>query len=134
MGTRCLTFVYDYVSPEEPNPLICMYRQFDGYPEVHGCELAEFLNSKTLINGIQPNQDAKEFANGMSCLAAQLVSHFKVRLGGIYLMPTDTIDADQDFEYHVYDDSVIVKDYKGRDLFVGSWEFFSEFCFRKEAA
>ena len=40
MGTRSLTFVYD-----GEQPIINMYRQFDGYPSGHGQELAEFLNS-----------------------------------------------------------------------------------------
>jgi len=37
MGTRSLTYVYD-----NKEPLVCMYRQFDGYPSGHGKELAEF--------------------------------------------------------------------------------------------
>ena len=31
MGTRSLTYVY-----ENEAPIICMYRQFDGYPSGHG--------------------------------------------------------------------------------------------------
>ena len=38
MGTRCLTYVY-----EGNSPLVCLYRQFDGYPSGHGTELANFL-------------------------------------------------------------------------------------------
>jgi hypothetical protein len=40
MGTRSLTFVY-----EENKPVVNMYRQYDGYIEGHGRELAEFLLS-----------------------------------------------------------------------------------------
>jgi hypothetical protein len=38
MGTRSLTFVYD-----GDEPMINMYRQFDGYPSGHGSELADFF-------------------------------------------------------------------------------------------
>ena len=46
MGTRSLTFVYD-----GKEPMINMYRQYDGYPQGHGKELADFLNSGTMVNG-----------------------------------------------------------------------------------
>ena len=46
MGTRSLTFVYD-----GDEPIVNMYRQFDGYPEGHGQELAEFLCSGKLVEG-----------------------------------------------------------------------------------
>ena len=48
MGTRCLTFVYD----EAGDPLLNMYRQFDGYMSGHGAELAEFLHDRKLVNGL----------------------------------------------------------------------------------
>ena len=44
MGTRSLTFVY-----EDNKPIVNMYRQFDGYPEGHGQELADFLLSGAVI-------------------------------------------------------------------------------------
>ena len=46
MGTRSLTYVFEtYKSDdgvEEHVPLINLYRQYDGYMEGHGLELAEF--------------------------------------------------------------------------------------------
>jgi len=96
MGTRSLTFVYD-----EQEPIINMYRQYDGYPTGHGAELAEFLTQFTMVNGLGINETRK-VANGMPCLAAQLVAHFKSEAGGFYLYPTSTVDCGQDYEYHVY--------------------------------
>ena len=55
MGTRSLTFVY-----EENKPIINMYRQFDGYPEGHGAELAEFLLSGEMVNGFSQTE-TKQF-------------------------------------------------------------------------
>jgi hypothetical protein len=96
MGTRSLTFVYD-----DETPIINMYRQYDGYPTGHGAELAEFLAPFTMVNGIS-TVETRKVANGMGCLAAQLVANFKSEAGGFYLYPTSAVDCGQDYEYHVY--------------------------------
>ncbi len=120
MGTRCLTFVYD-----GGVPVINVYRQFDGYPSIHGHELAQFLNSKTLVNGYTDKNSAE--ANGMGCLAAQLIVQLKRSVGGIYIYPVTSTDCGQDYEYHVYEDTVIVKD-PTEVIFEGTWQEFAQFC------
>jgi hypothetical protein len=123
MGTRSLTFVY-----EDNKKVMCMYRQFDGYPEGHGTELAQFLSSfDAVVNGLRLGETRK-VANGMGCLAAQLVANFKDGAGGFYLYPTNTDDAGQEYEYHVYDNRVVVKDYDRKKMFEGTWSEFTEFC------
>ena len=123
MGTRSLTFVYD-----DNKAVMNMYRQFDGYPEGHGLELAKFLNSfEQITNGYSVNENRK-IANGMGCLAAQLVANFKVGHGGFYLYPTSARDCGQEYEYHVYVDKVVVKDYNGRKIFSGAWSEFLNYC------
>lgn len=107
MGTRSLTFVYD-----GQEPIINMYRQYDGYPTGHGAELAEFLSPFTLVNGLGINEDRK-VANGMGCLAAQLVANFKDGAGGFYLYPTSAVDCGQDYEYHIYDNVLTFLDEDG---------------------
>ena len=119
MGTRSLTFVYD-----GDVPVINIYRQYDGYPSGHGHELAQFLDSKNLVNGFG-EQNSFE-ANGMGCLAAQLIVQLKHGVGGIYIYPVSSTDCFQDYEYHVYEDKVIVKD-PTAVIFEGTWEEFSEF-------
>ncbi len=99
MGTRSLTFVYD-----GDEAIINMYRQYDGYPSGHGAELANFLGQFTIVNGIRVGESRK-VANGMGCLAAQMVSHFKGdEAGQFYLYPASAKDCGQDYEYHVYTD------------------------------
>jgi len=90
MGTRSLTFVYEeaFNPGDEPQPIINLYRQYDGYPTGHGAELAEFLSTVK--------------SNGMSCLAAQLVANFKDGPGQFYLYPVTAKDCGQDYEYHIY--------------------------------
>ena len=120
MGTRSLTFVYD-----GDVPVINIYRQYDGYPSGHGHELAQFLDSKTLVNGYGEQNSVE--ANGMGCLAAQLIVQLKHGVGGIYIYPVSSTDCFQDYEYHVYEDKVIVKD-PTAVIFEGTWEEFAQFC------
>ena len=120
MGTRSLTFVYD-----GDVPVINIYRQYDGYPSGHGHELAQFLDSKNLVNGFG-EQNSFE-ANGMGCLAAQLIVQLKHGVGGIYIYPVSSTDCFQEYEYHVYEDKVIVKN-PTAVIFEGTWEEFAQFC------
>jgi hypothetical protein len=107
MGTRSLTFVYD-----GKEPIINMYRQYDGYPTGHGAELAEFLAPYTLVNGLGL-KETRKVANGMGCLAAQLVANFKDGAGGFYLYPTSAVDCGQDYEYHIFDNVLTFLDEDG---------------------
>jgi hypothetical protein len=122
MGTRCLTFVYD-----GGTAVINMYRQFDGYPEGHGRELSDFLSQfDAVVNGMALNETRK-VANGMGCLAAQMIAHFKQTAGGFYIHPVYEYDCGQEYEYHVYEDKVIVKN-PDEVIFQGDWKEFASFC------
>ena len=138
MGTRSLTYVYD----EQGERIINMYRQFDGYPTGHGAELAEFLNSGRMVNGLDGMGKELQF-NGAGCLAAQLVGHFKQSPGGFYLYPTSVEDCGQDYEYHIYSSGINIsikimdcgwncfgetQDDTYEPLFVGSLEEFTKYC------
>ena len=145
MGTRSLTFVYD-----GETPIINMYRQYDGYPTGHGAELAEFLSQFEMGNGIPVGKTfEKKYANGMGCLAAQLVSNFKTEAGGFYLYPTTSVDCGQDYEYHVYQKNnelhIAITDRgcnffgltqsdTNERIFEGTLAEFTEFCTEKEEA
>ena len=96
MGTRSLTIVED----AQGRGIVTMYRQMDGYPSGHGQDIADFLKDICMINGFSMEQDQPgKFANGMGCLAAQIVSHFKTDVGGIYLQPTEQNDIEEDYVY-----------------------------------
>ena len=116
MTTRSLTRVLD----REGNELINIYRQMDGYPEGHGVDLAKFLRDITMVNGLD---DTSNVANGMECLAAQLITHLKNGPGGIYLYPESVVDAGQDYEYVISqnpktgDLKLSVEDLEGGELF-----------------
>lgn len=118
MGTRSLTVITDHAGKE----IVVMYRQFDGYPSGHGKELAEFLKDVVLVNGISMRKEEKQrIANGMDCLAAQIVARFKlghavdqaelnkhhptatmpIEAGSIYLYPAGTRDCGEEYIYTV---------------------------------
>ena len=49
MGTRCLTVFKNAKNKE----IAVLYRQYDGYLDGHGAELADFLKNKKIVNGLQ---------------------------------------------------------------------------------
>jgi hypothetical protein len=116
MGTRSLTYIYN----DADMPLVCIYRQYDGFPSVHGAELAEVLN-ETKNNGIE-------------CLSASIVGKLKNgEWGNTYLYPPFAEqDCGQDFEYIIKDDLVMVMQIgmKGDKikLFEGFYSEFRFFC------
>ena len=115
MGTRSLTYVYEGKKEDWVLPFVCMYRQFDGYPSGHGAQLSYFLMSGKIVNGIPAGEG--KFFNGMGCLAAQLVANFKDGAGGIYLYPARLKqDCWQEYEYHIWEDTVRVTDRKSTRL------------------
>jgi hypothetical protein len=127
MGTRSLTYVY-----EGETPIICMYRQFDGYPSGHGIGLSEFLAKLKIANGISGNPELFSFANGMGCLAAQMIVWFKKTPGGFYIYPVEPDqNCCQEYEYHVYENKVVVKD-PTEVIFEGSYDEFMSFCYVEE--
>ena len=132
MGTRSLTYVYE----DDNEPILCMYRQFDGYPTGHGSELAHFLLPFKIVNGYSGDVKMGKVANGMGCLAAQLVANFKTEVGNIYLhAPILGRDDCQEYEYHITDSSVkvVLNGYEEPDevIFEGSYEEFFDFCREK---
>ena len=115
MGTRSLTYIEEShqtaVADEENNNevhetkqnILCMYRQYDGYLSGHGAELAEFLQDFTVVNGYNSNTP-KRAANGMGCLAAQLIAHFKDGIGNIYIHEPNESDCGEEYTYTVYEE------------------------------
>ena len=123
MGTRCLTFVYNDIK----QLILNLYRQYDGYPEGHGKELGEFLKGLEITNGISKETKGKRTANGMSCLAAQLVAHFKNSVGGFYIHSIESKDCGQEYEYHVSDNSItVIKNCDDKIIYQGNWKNFSK--------
>ena len=117
MGTRCLTIINN----NDGREIAVMYRQCDGYPSCHGKELAKYCSDRTIVNGYGSETD--HVANGMTCLAAQIVSEFKDAVGGIYLYSSGTRDCWEEYTYTIsgeegFEANIKVESY-GEELFSG---------------
>jgi hypothetical protein len=97
MGTRSLTIVLE---KDSTNECMVLYRQFDGYPDGHGQELIDFIKDIEMVNGIGCGPK-RHIANGMHCLAAQIVAHFKTEAGQFYLYPSGTRDLCEEYIYYL---------------------------------
>lgn len=95
MGTRSLT----HVNNSAGETFFTFYKQHDGYPEGWGKELAEFLSGFQIVNGL--SRDTGKIANGMGCLAAQIIAHFKEEPGQFYIYPAGSKDCGEEFTYIV---------------------------------
>jgi len=95
MGTRALIVVQDYDGTE----IAVIYRQYDGYTTGLGDNLAGFFKDFSIVNGYSGKYDPE--ANGMGCLAAQLVAHLKEGAGGVYLYPSGTRDCGEQYTYFI---------------------------------
>lgn len=98
MGTSSITKIKD----EYGETILHMYRQFDGYEECHGKELKYFLKNMQMVNGI--GMDKANIANGIGCLAAQLISHFKKEAGGFYLV--NFKNDSESYDYTIYPENM----------------------------
>lgn len=104
MGTRSLTRVietWEQGGKRKKNLFVTVYRQMNGYPSGHGLDLANFISSGKMVNGIGLDIVGRVF-NGAGCFAAQLISALKGdSAGSIYICPNSTKDVCQEYEYHI---------------------------------
>ncbi len=96
MGTRAKINIMD-----SGKSLVKIYKHLDGYPSGFGKDLANFLDGFKVVNGLGSNTNGK-IANGMSCLAAQVIAYFKTGPGEIYLMVNN---EGQEYNYEIYYDN-----------------------------
>jgi hypothetical protein len=109
MGTRSTYRIIeqwkdDETKKVENNELCLVYRQYDGYPEGHPFETAEWLAGGRVVNGLGLSEEQLVF-NGAGCLAAQLIAKFKDGPGGTYMHSLDS--RGKCWEDYLYD--IIVK-------------------------
>jgi hypothetical protein len=76
-----------------------MYRQYDGYISGHGADLKKFLKGKKIVNGVGFGADMSKCFNGMGCLGASVIAHFKKEIGSFYLTNPNDI---QSYNYKIY--------------------------------
>ena len=77
-----------------------IYNHYDSYPEGLGVILAEFLEDFKVVNGLSCERD--KVANGMGCLAAQLIAYMKDGPGGIYLQKPSEDTGWAEYVYYIW--------------------------------
>ena len=92
MGTRSTIAIY-----ENTKHLVTIYQQYDGYPSGVGLQLAKFVSSGKLVNGLGGHKGL--VFNGMGCLAAALIKEFKDGPGGTYIVPEG--QEEEEYNYTV---------------------------------
>lgn len=101
MGTRSKTSFIEKRG-EKLTHLVSVYQQYDGYIEGVGHEIAEYILSKKICNGISLGRDTSNLANGFTCLIAQFIRDFKKDVGGLYITTEDDI---QEYNYDIIFDN-----------------------------
>ena len=96
-----------------------LYHHYDGYPEGLGVTLANYLNDISLVNGMGGNSHQ---ANGLGCLAAQLVCELKDGPGNVYI---DKAGAKRDWIDYVY----YVWATEGKDVWISIFDYNDECIF-----
>lgn len=122
MGTRSNTVIYD-----DDVQLLNIYRQNDGYLIGHGAELLAFLEPMTIVNGF--TMGLTNIANGAGCLAAQMIAHFKVGVGGFYIQPPmGELENDYTYDVVVKDDAILLTVFDFEEIiFSGTIPEFKQF-------
>ena len=101
MGTRSKTSFIEKRG-EELTHLVSVYQQYDGYIDGVGHEIAEYILSKKMCNGIPLGRNTYNLANGFNCLIAQFIRDFKKDVGGLYITTEDNI---QEYNYDIIFDN-----------------------------
>lgn len=108
MSTRSLIIVHDdSLSSLE----ICtIYKHWDGYPQGLGQILFDNFNDFEIVNGLDGKNP--RVANGMGCLAAQIITVLKNLVlnnnkdygmaGDVLILPTGTRDCGEEYIYTFY--------------------------------
>lgn len=123
MGTRS-TIVFK----ANDKPVLTLYKQFDGYINGLGKEIAHFLKEVKLVNGIPYGKENELIANGIGDLALLFVKEMKEHSGNLYAIPYEKFGVESynyqiegktdEFDADIIERIVVTKD--GDVIFDGS--------------
>ena len=91
-----------------------IYHHYDSYPDHLGVGIAKFLSDIRVVNGLGSHK-GKVLANGMGCLAAQVLTYLKlgrhydnppqkeeIQVGNVYLDGPNTERGDLEYAYYIW--------------------------------
>lgn len=116
MGTRSLVH---FIRKEDDVKMCNLYRQYDGYPEGRGMELAKWLESFNVVNGFTLDDEKRRVANGLDCLCALWVSEEKGNeVGNVYMMGISDTDVGEEYVYEVWEE--------GKDIYMSCYDVWNK--------
>jgi hypothetical protein len=134
MGTPSMTKIFD-----DGKLIAAVYLQCDGYPSSAGKDLAAFMATGKLVNGLGGvPKGYKTVFNGMGCFAAAYVAKLKDGPGHTYLVAPEVWRADYVYEVRENtfkeDEDFTVACKSGRKTLFkqGSLADFAKFCANSE--
>ena len=100
MGTHSLIIMRTKDKEGKYTIWCIIYQEYDGHIGGVGKKLVEFLNKIKLTNSIPFGVDISNIANGAGCLFAQMISYFKIGIGGCYIIPSENY-KEEEYNYYV---------------------------------
>ncbi|MEN8171391.1 MAG: hypothetical protein ABFS03_00775 [Chloroflexota bacterium] len=105
MGTRSITHIHEMKSLDDNERVVCsFFRHWDGYPSGHGDDLAGWLKTKRLVNGISTAEKGEEnidFFNRAGTMAVKLMGFIQDE-SGCEVISTGADDMWEEYTYHIY--------------------------------
>lgn len=134
MSTPCGIQIFN----EKNKLLVTVYAHYDGGFNAMGNRLKEFLSNFDIVNGIKSDDNVR-CANGMGCLAAQVIAHLKTGIGDIYIA-TSEIALEYTYYIHYSDSKVAltgitdteILEYKLYDDYL-KYAFTADFTYESES-
>lgn len=99
-NTSCLIVIKDKWSPYD---LLTIFTAHDGQPENMGMSLYHRFKNTKLVYPAPISANLCDFANGMQCLAAQVVEYLKKEVGNCYIYPADSRNKGEQYIYTLYE-------------------------------
>ena len=102
---------------DKHEPVITMYSHWDGNPEGFALKVMDWLSGIKITNGLA--LDNTNIANGIECLAAQLIAKFKTEPGNIYLYNSNMqFNLGEEYVYDIYisNDDIKIAVYECKDV------------------
>ena len=107
MSTNALITIID----EDHQEICRVYKHWDGYPDGLGAFIFDFIEDRTLTNGIPCEWKNEKISNGMWDFAAQFVATLKEgnKPGDTYLLPRGAKFSTIEYSYEILPDGDSIK-------------------------
>jgi len=79
------------IMKEEGQPLMAIYKHWDGYPSGLGKQIEDIIAGGKIVNGLSVDSKLGEVFNGAGCLFATMIAKLKENPGDVYITSLDSV-------------------------------------------